>query len=419
VEAAGNVTIGLGTAATNLSTDEQIAFWYGRTQQHPHDPISLAYLGQAYLQKGRETGDAASYGRAEAALEQALALNPDDEIALAFMASARFNQHDFQGALEMAQRVYDFDPGALAALAIIGDAHLELGHYAEAEAAYKQLLEQAASPPVYSRLARLAWLQGGTAVSLEQLQQAADEAAEMKLTGEQLAWYHAQLGEFYFNGGELTEAETQYQQAADLFPGYYLALAGLGKVRAAQGDLDEAIALYEQLTAVLPQPEFIARLGDWYALNGETAAAQKQYETVALIATLEQVNGILYNRQLALFYANHDLELETALALAEGELADRQDVYAYDTLAWALYKNGRITEAATASKQALSLNTPDAQLYYHAGLIYAAQGQTEEAISMLQTALDLNPYFDLSQAKIAVEEISTLSLKFLHTEQEN
>jgi tetratricopeptide (TPR) repeat protein len=173
--------------------------------------------------------------------------------------------------------------------------------------------------------------------------------------------------------------------------------------------MDKAITLYERLVAFLPQPELVARLGDWYTLNGDPVAAQKQFETVTFIGTLEEANGILYNRQLALFYANHDIQLDVALALAEAELASRQDVYAYDTLAWALYKNGRLAEAALAMETALSHGTQDAQLQYHAGMIYAAQGKTNEATDALQTALTLNPHFDLFQAQIAQETLEQLA----------
>lgn len=401
-------TIDLHPAASPHATDDLIAFWASRVQQHPHDPISLAYLGQAYWQKGRETGDAASYSRAQAALEQALALKPDDELALALLATVLLSQHDFQGALIHAQRVYDFDPGALQALATIGDAHLELGRYADAAAAYHELEEKSDHPSVYGRLSRLVWLQGDPQASMTHMQQAVAQAESLKLTGEQLAWYYAQLGELYFNTGRLDAAQTQYQNAADTFAGYFLAAAGLGKIHAAHGNLDAAIALYEPLTAARPQPELVGHLGDWYALNGNQTAATKQYDTVSLIAELEASSAVLSNRPLALFYANHDIHLDTALALAEQELEIRADVYAYDTLAWALYKNGHVHDAAQTMELALAQGTQDALLFYHAGMIAAAQGQRTEAADWLQKALAFNPYFDLWQAQIARETNSQL-----------
>lgn len=390
------------------SSDEQIVFWQQKVQRDDRDYISLTYLGQAYLQKGRETGDAAVYSRAQAALEQALTINPTYELTLAYLSAALISQHDFQGALEIAERIYDFDPGALQALATMGDARLELGQYDEAAAAYETLLAQAPGAAVFSRAARLAWLQGDVTAAIDWMQQAADEAAAIGLTGERLAWYQFQLGELYFNSGAVDAAAAQYAAARQTWPDYYLVLVGEGKVAAAQGNYDEAIALYEKLVARLPQPAFVATLGDFYALAGDETAAQQQYDTVDFITNLESTNEALYGRQIALFYANHGMNLDSALASAQAELASRPDVYGYDVLAWTLFKNGRLGEAAAASEQALRLGTQDALFYYHAGMTAAAQGNTELAREQLSHALQLNPHFDFLQAQIAQETLANL-----------
>ena len=391
------------------SSDEQIAFWQQKVQRDDRDYISLTYLGQAYLQKGRETGDAAAYGRAQAALEQALTINPNYELTLSYLGVTQIAQHNFSGALATATRVYEFDSGALQALATIGDASLELGQYEEAESAYKTLIEQAPGAAVFSRAARLAWIQGDAAAAIDWMQQAVDSAKESGLAGERLAWYQFQLGELQFKTGDIDAAQAHYAAAKETLPDYYLVLAGEGKVAAANGDLEQAIALYERLVARLPQPQFVATLGDFYALAGDETAAQQQYDTVAFIANLESTNDALYGRQIALFYANFDTHLESALAAAEAELESRPDVYGYDVLAWVLFKNGRLDEAAQASEQALKLGTPEAIFYYHAGMIAAAQGSNAQAKTYLTTALELNPHFDFSQAQIAREILDDLS----------
>lgn len=399
---------GAGGPVSMKTTGELIAFWRGRFERDPRDYISLTYLGQAYLNQARETGDPNAYARAEAALRQALALNPDFEPALAFLGAVLFAQHDFQGALELASRVYAFDPQALHALATSGDAHLELGHYAEAETAYRQLLERSPSPPVYSRLARLAWLQGRPDEAIALMRQAAAEAVAAGQVGERAAWYQVQLGELYFNGGQLDAAGEHYAAALDLFDNYYLALAGLGKVSAARGNLAEAIARYEQATAIIPQPDLLAALGDLYALAGRPAEAQRQYATVEYTGKLAKINRQIYNRQLANFYADHDLHLEEALSLATAELEVRRDIYGLDAAAWAAYKNGLFDQARELSDQALRLGARDARLFYHAGLIARAQGRTMDAERLLAEALAINPHFDPLQAGLARSTLDQL-----------
>ena len=141
------------------------------------------------------------------------------------------------------------------------------------------------------------------------MSQAVADAQNIGLTGERLAWYQFQLGELYFNSGDVGAAKAQYAIAKQTLPDYYLVLVGEGKVAAAQGDYEQAIALYEQLVDRLPQPAFVATLGDFYTLAGDETAAQQQYNTVSFIADLETTDQALYGRQLALFYANHDTNI--------------------------------------------------------------------------------------------------------------
>ncbi len=389
-----------------LSPEAQVTFWSRRLKPDTRDYITLTTLAGAYLAEGRETGDAAAYGRAEEALRRALALNPRYESANALLGSVLISQHQFAAARESAAAGLALNPDSPAALAASGDANLELGDYAAAESAYGRLLDLAPDGPAFSRLSRLAWLQGRPDEAIDWMRRAADLMVSLDVGGEELAWYRFQLGELYYNTGDLRAAEKWYHEADQAFPGYYNAAAGLGKIAAARGDLQEAIDIYAPLVERLPQPSFVAFLGDLYTLAGDTAAAQAQYDTVSFIQELEASQQVLYNRQMALFFANHNIELEQALAYAEGELTARKDIYAYDTLAWVLYRLGRFDEAAAASERALALGTQDAQLFYHAGLIAAARGDEERAAADLNHALDINPHFDLIQVEVAREVLA-------------
>ena len=409
--AASHVTIGLenSTQGSEMkSTDELITFWKQRFERDPKDFISLAYLGQTYMHKGRETGDVSQYEKADAVLRQAIALDPKYEPALAYLSADLFVKHDFLNALQLANSVYTNDPLALQALATVGDAQLELGRYSEAQASYDLLGEKSPSAAVFSRLARLAWLQGHPNDAIRWMQKAVDNSNQIGLTGENAAWYHFQLGELYFNTNQLPKAEAEYTAALRAFNPYYLALAGLGKVQAAEGRYTEAIPLYEKAVAIIPQPDLLAALGDLYSVTGQHDKAESEYRTVEFIGKLQAINQVVYNRLLALYDANHDRNLEESLNLAQHELANRKDIYAYDTAAWALYKNRQYAEALQDMQQAMKLGTRDALLYYHAGMIYSAMGNETQAQSMLSQAMALNPHFDLIQARIARTTLANL-----------
>jgi tetratricopeptide (TPR) repeat protein len=216
------------------------------------------------------------------------------------------------------------------------------------------------------------------------------------------------VGDLYFNQGEYKEAGRYYEAALRVFNGYHLALAGLGKVRAAQGNYEEAIAYYQQAINIIPQPDYLAALGDLYALTNRPEQAQTQYETVEYIGKLAEINQQIYNRQLANFYSDHDLHLKEALQLALSELEYRKDIYGYDAAAWAHYKNGNFEQAQMLIRRAMALGTRDARLYYHAGVIEHALGNDQSARDLLEKALAVNPHFSILYAEEASRTLETL-----------
>ena len=124
-------------------------------------------------------------------------------------------------------------------------------------------------------------------------------ALQTNVPRENLAWLYFELGERYFQTGDLEKAGLAYQSgiAADL--NHYRSLAGLAKVRAAQGELEESIRLYQRSIAVIPFPVYVAELGDVYKKAGRMKEAQQQYDLIEYIGHLGKLNQVLANRELA------------------------------------------------------------------------------------------------------------------------
>jgi Flp pilus assembly protein TadD len=167
---------------------------------------------------------------------------------------------------------------------------------------------------------------------------------------------------------------------------------------AARGDLEGAIEQYERATRMVPDPALIAALGDLYKTVGRDKDADAQYSLVEMIAALGSAGGQLYSRQMAVYYADHDLKSQDAYLIASKEYESRRDVYGADAVAWTALKSGRIAEAQSAIKLALRLGTKDARILYHAGMIYHAAGDNASARNYIELALKLNPQFDPIQA---------------------
>ena len=103
-------------------------------------------------------------------------------------------------------------------------------------------------------------------------------------------------------------------------------------------------------------------------------------------------------REVARFLADHGRDADRAVTLAEKDLEIREDVLAHDTLAFALFQAGKLREAAAASERALATGMRRADLFYHAGVIAAALGESDRAAELLDEALAINPHFHPLQA---------------------
>lgn len=405
--------VGLGAApapAQNFSTDNQIKSYERLLQRNPRNAQAYFALADAFIRKARENGDAEYFNRAEAALKKSLELAPGNAGALRHVAYVYYSRHEFAPAAAAARDAIARDAGDANAYGILGDALLETGQYELADEAYRKMMTLDQSLYSYSRLAGLKYLRGDVAGSMNDLRLAVAAGKRAQAPAESVAWVQWQLGSDHFGAGDLAGAEIQYGQSLESYPNYYRALAGLAQIRAAQGRYDAAIELYRKAIGIIPMPETIAALGDVYAKIGESDEARKQYELVEFIGKLSALNKALYNRELAYFYADHNVKPAQGLELAKRELDYRKDIYAYDVVAWNLFKNGELAEARAAIDEALKLGTQDAKLFYHGGMIYRRLGDQAKAKSYLRRALSINRHFHIvfaADAARALEELES------------
>lgn len=363
-------------------------------------------LTVAYMQKARETGDFNFNARAEAALTQSLKLSPDNFDALKLQSKLLVTYHRFGEALPVARRIIEQKPSDYEAYGVLADALIELGYYDEAKKAVQAMLDVRPYTASYARASYLRSLYGDTEGAIEAMRLAVQSANPGD--PEEIAWCRVHLGDELMNAGKRIDAEREYDHALFIFPDYYLALAAKGRARLAAGDTERALEFYKRAQERVPSPETAIALGDIYTKLGHAEDARKQFELVEFVERTGASGGT-YSRVLALFWADHDMKLDEALAVARRERESRADIYTSDALAWCLYKKGQYAEAKTAIDEALRLGTRDANINYHAGMIYRALGERRAATKHLQLALKINPTFDVLQAEVARQALRALA----------
>ncbi len=375
-------------------------------RENPEDFIGYTKLSGYYLQRQRETGSDSDLALAESAARAALAVVPAERNygGLAALAQVELSQHQFTAAHDHAHQLIALEPKKSLGFQILSDALIELGQYEAAEQALARMRQLAgASAATETRLGKYALLRGRTQEATQYFVAALVAAlAQLPPSRETVAWSRWQLGEVAFSVGDYATAERHYADALTTFPDYRHALAGLGRVRFAHNDLPGAISYYERALAQGVEEPTLAALGDLYQLAGRTQDAAAQYAQIEQMAQSDQEQGIDHHRrQLALFYADHDLQPKLAYRLAVADAAARPSIYAADAVAWTALKAGKLAEARAAIQEALKLGTQDAKLYYHAGMIAKAAGLKSLACAALNYASELSPSFDPLQAEVA------------------
>lgn len=374
-------------------------------EKNPEIAASHINLASAILKKVRETGDYSLNRQAEISISKALKIDKGNFSAQFLKIQIFLSEHEFRKALDLAEKLEKDNPDSEAVMMTITDAKTELGRYEEAVHMAQKLVDFRPNSNSYTRVAHLRSLHGDTKGAIEARRLALQTADPTDK--EILAWHHSQLGKEYFATGSFAEAERQFDLALKIFPEYHWALAGKGKVRAANNDFESAARIYTKLNMRTTETERAIFLGDIFKRLGREAEAKKTYDEI--IQKQRQSGGDMH--RIALFWADHDLNLDEALKIAREDREVQADLLSSDTLAWCLYKKGEFKEAKKYMKEAVRLKTKSALFYYHLGMIENALGNKVEAIKYLKLSLSTNPSFDLLQSDIARKTLVQLEAR--------
>ncbi len=388
---------------TTSVSDAEITAAQKTIEKLPNAPNGYNKLAVAYIRRARETGDFSLNANAQTAIDRALEIDPQNFDAHKLKASLLLTFHRFAEALEYGKKLQEVSQQDAFIYGVLTDANVELGNYKEAVEAVQKMVDTRPNMESYARVGHVRSLHGDSDGAIEALSLASRVADPMDKEAQ--SWCLVFLGNELFNIGRYEEAERQYDGALKILPDYHLALAGKGHARAAAGDYENAIKFLTQTQTRVPTTEVVIALGDVYAKSGNAEKAAEQYKLAEFI---EQKLGNLDQRRLALLWADQDVKLDEALAIATREHAARKDVFTADVYAWCLYKKGDFPAAKTAITEAMRLKTKNALFFYHAGMIEKGLGNNKAAKNFLQKSLQTNPAFDLLQvekAKAALQEL--------------
>jgi cellulose synthase operon protein C len=392
------------------------------------NPVAHYQLGNAFALQHNE-------GRAESEWREAVRIRPNLTDAQRSLAALELRRGDVDAVLQTAQQIITSDPASAdgyiwkgvadlarkrysdaqqdadqavkrlpenpAPYVLMGDIQLNQKHYADALKFYQQALDK--NPSSADALKGVIFT-----YSAQKEYDKAIEAANAQIAkSPNNSSFYEQLGTLLYDGKkDLKGAEAALRKAIELDKNNGDALLKLGKLLAEEGDIDQALATFQQSLKDNP------REVPFYVLSGELYEKKKDWEKAK--AMYQQALSIvpdhpLASNNLAYVILEEGGNVDVAMGLAQTARRGMPDSpNAADTLGWAYYQKGIYQSAISQFQEALRLSEKhgapdDADLHYHLGLAYQKTKQTALARQQLEKALKLSP--DNADARKALSEL--------------
>jgi tetratricopeptide (TPR) repeat protein len=382
----------------------EIAKAQAEIDRSPDLALGYTNLAMVYMKESRKTGDFTLNENAAEAVARALAISPADVPARKLAASLDLAHHRFAEAATAANKLAEEFPSDSFAYGVLTDAYTETGDYEKAIESAQRMVDLKPGTASYSRVAQLRSLHGDHDGAIEMF--AAATRSSDPTDKETRGWCLVQLGDEYWKHGKYGDAEKAYDEALQVFPDYFLAMVSKGRVRASVGDYGSAEKILIDVQKNIPNANAMLILAEIYSLRGNPAAADQIF--AEFDALQEKLGDAADHRTLGLSWADRQ-NIPPARALAEKEYAAEKSVYSADLLAWALYRSGDSKSAKRYMGEALRLNTKDAMLLFHAGMIAKGNKEFAEAKRLLAAALKLNAGFSIMRAEEARKALAELN----------
>lgn len=346
----------------------------------PNDTRVLFLLSNAQRATGDEKG-------AEASARKIISIDPTNIGGLRALVSVLFERFDYKQVSEVVSPLLkdpsrakgrEFDGAAV--LVQLGIAEQQLANWDGAIAAFsaaKTLTPDDPDLDAYLVQANL------TARRFDRAEAVARAVLDRNPNQPRMVRLRAQA---LLKGGKAAEANKLMEDGVAKFPTSREFVVGLADLYADQKRTDDAVRMLEQARKIFGDDQALAmRLANVYETGGRIADAERELRT---LMAADPLNADALN-SLSYLLAQHGLKLPEAVELAQRALKIEPDNPAFlDTLGWALFKQGRTEEAASAIEKSAAMLSGNSAIQDHHGDVLAKRGRMAEAIAAWQRALN-------------------------------
>jgi tetratricopeptide (TPR) repeat protein len=284
------------------------------------------------------------------------------------MDSAReaMQSQNYRVALTLLNRASEKEPKNKQVWNMLGDAHMGLREFTEAEAAYrKQIANNAFDEFAYSNLGRALWSQRRMEDAIKPFQQQLEINPLDRNT-------HASLGELYLELKKYQEAADENEKAVSLDAGNGLLHANLGRAYLGLKRNKEAIESFDKAVELQPNPLLWNNIAYELANDGSNLDRAQQYAESAVSSVASSLRNVSVDR------------------LSMRDMAEVLALSSYwDTLGWVSYKKGDIAKAEKYIRASWQLSQ-SGEVGDHLAQIFEKKGRKDDAVKLYAQALSGN-----------------------------
>lgn len=367
---------------------------FGDAKVKPRGPAAEQFRkGMALLEKGDNTG-------AQEAFEKCLEADHNHVGALAGLAEALVRQGRLKEARGKVQHALALQPKSGAVQQAWGRYLIAEKNFKKAEEAFHKAAQL--EPNNASALTDLGnlYLQG-----LKHPDQAAKAFASAIRLAPDNAIAHFGLGTSYSLLGKPDDAFTELNTAIQLDPKNLLAYLAMGNLHVEQKAYEKALAAYNAALKIEPRfADAALAKSDILVLEGHLDEAKQSYLAVL---DVDPNRAQAYNN-LAWITVEQKGRLDEAVTWGKKAISLAPSVPQFkDTLGWVYRARGELDQAAELLKAASMMGSGDPSITYHLGVVLSEQGKKGEALAAFQKAMTLQP--NGAFVKDAEQRIKTLS----------
>jgi len=322
--------------------------------------------------------------------------------------SAYLRANHLDKAREMFARALSLDPEYVDAMNAIGVVLTKRGHYDAAIDQYHHALTVRDDNGIRMNLALTYYLKGERETADKMFGQvvALDEGYGelfdfLATVGDAQEYYD--IGVSYLRQKRLDQALEQFGLALSADPKFAEAINAQGVVACHRGQYDEALDLFEQAAALVPdQLGFQMNIALTYHLRGEHHKAEVLYQQVTardaayggLFDFLSATESATESYQMAVGYL-HQGELDKALERLDDALRANPDMAdALNSKGVVLTRLGDYAAAYSAFERAEGLMPANPGVFVNMAIVRYLQGRRHEAAVIYRQVVDMDPRYE-------------------------